>query len=201
MPVEEESRFLQGVPQGRRLTLRSGRYSPRRIVLVGPLCCGFSYCIRPRPFFGGAIVVLVRNIRSRTYSRSRCIRQREHGAPRGSSAGRLARRDDPAWEAVESGPVLGRNDAARWLEKRGQRRDAALMRLTGSTQLRRAPAIHTPQRRENAGRQGGRRTRRVRRASSSSRGDPDDDPAPGRAGLPELRVIAADDLFTQRVAG
>ena len=92
--------------------------------------------------------------------------------------------DNPAWEAVESGPVLGRNDAARWLEKRGQRRDAALMRLTGSTQLRRAPAIHTPQRRENAGRQGGRRTRRVRRASSSSRGDPDDDPAPGRAGLP-----------------
>jgi hypothetical protein len=53
---------------------------------------------------------------------------------------------------------------------------------------RRSPVIHVMERRESSPRPRGHRFRRVRRVSSSSRGDPDDD-EPGGAGLPELRVI------------
>jgi hypothetical protein len=49
---------------------------------------------------------------------------------------------DLAWKAIDPGPVLGREHAARWLERQGQRREATRMRLTGSTQPRRAPIPH-----------------------------------------------------------
>lgn len=81
--------------------------------------------------------------------------------------------DDPAREAIDPGPVLGREQAARWLVKREQRLEAARMRIAGSTQPRRAPVIHVPVRREpvaSSGEQG----RRGRRSTAPTRGDPDD---------------------------
>jgi hypothetical protein len=79
-------------------------------------------------------------------------------------------------EPIDPGPVLGRKQAADWLEGRGQRREATRMRLAGSTQPRRAPIVlHAPQRGENVARP---RERRARRASTSSRASPDDDHLP-----------------------
>jgi hypothetical protein len=78
-------------------------------------------------------------------------------------------------EPIDPGPVLGRKQAADWLERRGQRREATRMRLAGSPQPRRAPIVlHAPQRGENVARP---RERRARRASTSSRASPDD-PSP-----------------------
>jgi hypothetical protein len=79
--------------------------------------------------------------------------------------------DDPAWETIDA-PVLGREEAARWLVKRGQRQEAARMRLSGSTQPRPpAPVLRVPERREPVAVPATRpRERRARRAGSSRDG-------------------------------
>jgi hypothetical protein len=97
--------------------------------------------------------------------------------------------EDDAWEAIDPGPVLGREQAARWLEKRGQRQEAARMRFTGSTQRsfgpwrarpRGAPHIpvRSPRRPQRRPRE--HRARRVAR-TCGARGDPDE-PPPALAG-------------------
>jgi hypothetical protein len=81
--------------------------------------------------------------------------------------------DDPRWEAIDPGPVLGREQAAQWLERRDQRLEAARMRLTGSTLPRpRPPVVHVPQRREPERRPRKRRARS--RSTAPTRGPPDD---------------------------
>jgi hypothetical protein len=79
--------------------------------------------------------------------------------------------DDPTWEAIDAGPVLGREQAARWLERREQRLEAARMRLTGSTQPRQ-PIVHVPERRKPVARPRERRARS--RSTAPTRGSPDD---------------------------
>jgi hypothetical protein len=81
--------------------------------------------------------------------------------------------DDPAWEPLDdTAPVLGREEAARWLVKRGKRQEAARMRLSGSTQPRPpAPVVRVPERREPVAVPATRpRERRARRAGSSRDG-------------------------------
>jgi hypothetical protein len=65
----------------------------------------------------------------------------------------------------------------------------------------RLAVIHLPQPRESRARPRGRRFRRVRRASSSSRGSPDDEPEPAGGGLQRLQRLRliAPDLFRRDV--
>jgi hypothetical protein len=100
--------------------------------------------------------------------------------------------DDPAWEPLDdTAPVLGREEAARWLVKRGQRQEAARMRLSGSTQPRPpAPVVRVPERREPVAVPATRpRERRARRAGSSR-----DGPSSSESDLPPARprLTAAD---------
>jgi hypothetical protein len=95
--------------------------------------------------------------------------------------------DDPAWDAIDPGPVLGREQAAQWLVRREQRLEAARMRLTGSTQAR-PPVVHAPERREpvaSAKTVATRPRERRARRSGSSRGGPssESDPPPPRPPL------------------
>jgi hypothetical protein len=79
--------------------------------------------------------------------------------------------DDPAWEAIDPGPLLGREQAAQWLVRRDQRLEAARMRLTGSTQARQ-PVVHVLERRAPETRP---RKRRARSGSTApTRGPPDE---------------------------
>jgi hypothetical protein len=79
--------------------------------------------------------------------------------------------DDPSWEKIDPGPVLGREQAAQWLVRRDQRLEAARMRLSGSTQPR-PPVVHVPERREPETRPRKRRARS--RSTAPTRGPPDD---------------------------
>jgi hypothetical protein len=71
-----------------------------------------------------------------------------------------------------AGPVLGRKQAAEWLEMRGQRREATRMRLTGSTQPRRVRTVLRPTIVRRISATPRPRARRVARGSSSSRDGP-----------------------------
>jgi len=91
-------------------------------------------------------------------------------------------------------PVLGRAQAAEWLEKRGQRREATRMRFTGSTQPRRAPTVvrTTIVRRISATpRPRATRSRVAQRSRSPGRlaGEPPPEPEPPLAH--DWRVVAA----------
>jgi hypothetical protein len=78
---------------------------------------------------------------------------------------------DLASKAIDPGPVLGREHAARWLERQGQRREATRMRLTGSTQPRRAPIPHVARPRE-------RRPTSRQRTRAPTSDDPSPEPEP-----------------------
>lgn len=85
------------------------------------------------------------------------------------------RNDSPMAEVARGNITFELVGAPAWVEKAWRRNTA--------------PIVHVPRHRVSRPQPRGRRFRRVRRVSASSRGSPDDDPEPAGGGLQRLQRL------------